>query len=61
MVTFDNNIGIGLENFLGKNSKYYEYLGDPKYLRFQKQKRFINIVLIIISRITEFILIMELF
>ncbi len=41
VITYDNNIGIGLENFLGKNSKYYKYLGDPQYLRFQKQKRFI--------------------
>ena len=42
VVTYDNNIAIGLENFLGQNSKYYQYLGDPKYLRFQKQKRFIS-------------------
>ena len=42
VVTYDNNIGIGLENFLGQNSKYYRYLGDPKYLRFQKQKKFIS-------------------
>ena len=41
VITYDNNIGIGLENFLGKNSKYYQYLGDPHYIRFQKQKRFI--------------------
>ena len=42
VVTYDNNIAIGLENFLGQNSKYYQYLGDPEYLRFQKQKRFIS-------------------
>jgi len=42
VVTYDNNIAIGLENFLGQNSKYYQYLGDPQYLRFQKQKRFIS-------------------
>jgi hypothetical protein len=41
VVTYNSNIAIGLENFLGKNSKYYQYLGDPEYLRFQKQKRFI--------------------
>jgi len=41
VVTYDNNIAIGLENFLGKNSKYYGLLGDPEYLRFQKQKKFI--------------------
>ncbi len=41
VITYDHNIGIGLENFLGQNSKFYKYLGDPKYLRFQKQKKFI--------------------
>ena len=41
VVTYDNNIAIGLEYFLGKDSKYYEYLGDPMYLRYQKQKAFI--------------------
>lgn len=42
VVTYNSNIAIGLENFLGQNSKYYKYLGDPEYLRFQKQKRFIS-------------------
>ena len=37
-----NNIGIGFEYFFGSNSKYYKLLGYPEYLRFQKQKRFIN-------------------
>ena len=41
VITYDNNIAIGLENFLGKNSKYYSLLGDPQYLRFQKQSKFI--------------------
>ena len=41
VVTYDNNIAIGLENFLGKNSKYYSLLGHPEYLRFQKQRKFI--------------------
>jgi hypothetical protein len=41
VIAYDNNIGIGLENFLGKSSKYYKLLGDPEYLRFQKQKKFI--------------------
>ena len=41
VVTYDNNIAIGLENFLGANSKFYQFLGDPEYLRFQKQKKFI--------------------
>ena len=42
VVTYDDNIAIGLENFLGKYSKYYQYLGDPQYMRYQKQKRFIS-------------------
>jgi len=42
VVTYDDNIAIGLENFLGQNSKYYQLLGDPEYLRFQKQKKFIS-------------------
>ena len=42
VITYDNNIAIGLENFLGENSKYYQYLGNPQYLRFQKQRKFIS-------------------
>ena len=42
VVTYDDNIAIGLENFLGESSKYYALLGDPSYLRFQKQKKFIT-------------------
>ena len=42
VVTYDDNIAIGLENFLGENSKYYQLLGIPQYLRFQKQKKFIS-------------------
>lgn len=41
VVSYDDNIAIGLENFLGFNSKFYKYLGDPEYIRYQKQKRFI--------------------
>ena len=41
VVTYDKNIAIGLENFLGEKSKYYSLLGNPNYLRFQKQKKFI--------------------
>ncbi len=41
VVTYDSNIAIGLENFLGQYSKFYTLLGDPSYLRFQKQKKFI--------------------
>ena len=42
VVTYDNNVAIGLENFLGMNSKFYRLLGNPQYLRFQKQKKFIS-------------------
>ena len=42
VITYDDNIAIGLENFLGKNSEFYDLLKDPKYLRFQKQRRFIS-------------------
>ena len=41
VVTYDNNIAIGLENFLGYNCKFYRFLRNPEYLRFQKQKKFI--------------------
>ena len=41
VVTYDDNIAIGLENFLGEDSKYYQLLGSPNYLRFQKQRKFI--------------------
>ena len=42
VVTYDDNIAIGLENFLGEHSKFYKLLGNPQYLRFQKQKKFIT-------------------
>jgi hypothetical protein len=42
VVTYDNNIAIGLEHFLGKNSKFYKLLGNPEYLRFQQQEKFIT-------------------
>ncbi len=42
VVAYENHIAIGLENFLGQNSKYYSLIGEPKYLRFQKNKRFIT-------------------
>ena len=42
VITFDDYIAIGLENFLGANSKYYSFLGKPKYLRFQNQKKVYN-------------------
>ena len=42
VITFDDYIAIGLENFLGSNSKYYSFVGEPKYIRFQKQEKFIS-------------------
>ncbi len=42
VVTYKNNIGIGLENFLGFKSKFYRLLEEPNYLRFQKQKKYIS-------------------
>ena len=42
VVTYDNNIAIGLEHFLGQNSKFYKLLSNPQYLRFQQQEKFIT-------------------
>ena len=42
VVAYDNNIAIGLENFLGKNSKFYKLLRNPNYLSFHKQKKFLT-------------------
>jgi len=39
--SFENNVAIGLEHFLGEKSKFYNLLSHPEYLKFQKQKRFI--------------------
>ena len=39
--THDTVLAIGLEWFLGKNSKFYYELNDPSYIRFQKQSQFI--------------------
>lgn len=41
VIFYDNVIGIGLENFLSKNSKFYSLLGEPKYLRNYKNPAFI--------------------
>jgi len=35
IVTSENILGIGLEMYLGKNSKFYEYLQWPKYKRYK--------------------------
>ena len=40
VVIQDSLIAIGLDFYLGKNSVFYERLGDPEYLRFQKQSKF---------------------
>ena len=42
VVTYDDNIAIGLENFLGMNSRFYRLLENPEYIRFQKQRKFIS-------------------
>jgi hypothetical protein len=42
VITYENNIAIGLENFLGKSSKYYKLLANPNYLIFQRERRFIS-------------------
>ena len=39
--SYEDNIIIGFEHFLGKDSRFYSYLGLPEYIRFQKQNRFI--------------------
>ena len=40
--SYEDNIAIGLENFLGKSSKYYNLLENPYYLRLQRQRKFIT-------------------
>ena len=37
----DSIIAIGLDFFLGRNSKFYDYLGDPNYVKQQKEPEFI--------------------
>ena len=39
--SYEDNIVVGFEHFLGKDSRFYSYLGLPEYIRFQKQNRFI--------------------
>ena len=36
ITTGDNNIAIGLDFFLGKDSKYYKKLRNHEYIKFQK-------------------------
>ena len=42
VIVEDSLVAIGLDFYLGKNSIFYQRLGDPEYLRFQKQARFIT-------------------
>ena len=42
VIFYDDVVGIGLENFLGKNSKFYSLLGEPKYLREYKNPDYIT-------------------
>ena len=42
VIVEDSLVAIGLDFYLGKNSVFYQRLGDPEYLRFQKQARFIT-------------------
>ena len=42
VIVEDSIVAIGLDFYLGKNSIFYQRLGDPEYLRFQKQARFIT-------------------
>jgi len=42
VIVEDSLIAIGLDFYLGKNSVFYQRLGDPEYLRFQKQARFVT-------------------
>ena len=41
VIVEDSLIAIGLDFYLGKNSVFYQRLGDPEYLRLQKQAKFI--------------------
>ena len=41
VIVEDSLIAIGLDFYLGKNSVFYQRLGDPEYLRSQKQAKFI--------------------
>ena len=40
VITYDSVVAVGLEFYLGKNSVFYDRLGNPEYLKFQKQKKF---------------------
>ncbi len=42
VITYDKNIAIGLEHFLGYKSKFYRLLQNPEYICFQKQRKFIS-------------------
>jgi hypothetical protein len=40
VIVQDSLIAIGLDFYLGKNSIFYDRLGDAEYLKYQKQKKF---------------------
>ena len=42
VIVQDSLIAIGLDFYLGKNSVFYQRLGDPEYLCLQKQAKFIT-------------------
>ncbi len=41
VISQDSMLIIGLDFFLGSNSKFYSYLQDPEYIRMQKESKFL--------------------
>jgi len=46
IISYDDVVAIGLDNYLNENSKFYKMLSIPDYLRKYKSKRYINANLI---------------
>ena len=46
IISYDDIVAIGLDNYLNENSKFYKMLSIPDYLRKYKSKRYINANLI---------------
>ena len=46
IISYDDIIAIGLDNYLNENSKFYKMLSTPDYLRKYKSKRYITANLI---------------
>tara|TARA_B110000259_G_scaffold68674_1_gene80951 strand:+ start:382 stop:1368 length:987 start_codon:yes stop_codon:yes gene_type:complete len=40
VISYDSIVAIGLDFYLGENSVFYDRLGNPEYLKFQKQTKF---------------------